>query len=404
METQDYVKEKKDLRKLVLHIIEDENGSINLNQIFDNILIKQKIREKPEELRLLLYLINKISKNHHRNPHFFNQIEKILLYLEKEIKQTFSNYDLFCFFKSNKRVLLFLLTKKIITIDKTIFSFLYDKDFKEGRQYCTFLYPEVKTVADEDSLKDIEDAISKQGYNDIDNFDERRLIGENDSYICTLIRNDSLNDFISLVTEKKIQLTSQIKPSIFETNSFLLVNKPSLIEYAAFFGSIQIFNYLQMNHAELNPSLWFYVIHSKSIQLINFLVENHIKPDDISYVKCLIESIKCHHDDITRYIQDNLLNTHGLLGDSFLECCFRYYNYEYFPENLSTDHIFIYLCQCDYLYLVKFLVKEGRLNINATLTIFNYIFISNSKINYFFLMMKFLIYFILNEILNFICF
>lgn len=55
---------------------------------------------------------------------------------------------------------------------------------------------------------------------------------------------------------------SMIFPSsIFEANSYLIEKKTqTLIEYAAFFGSIQIIKYLHFNNVELDPSLWIYVI------------------------------------------------------------------------------------------------------------------------------------------------
>ena len=76
-------------------------------------------------------------------------------------------------------------------------------------------------------------------------FDEKLKIGENDSYICHLIRNDSIEKFVIFVNQTNLNLSSQIKSSIFETNLFLIKNdETTLIEYAAFFGSIQIFQYL----------------------------------------------------------------------------------------------------------------------------------------------------------------
>ena len=50
--------------------------------------------------------------------------------------------------------------------------------------------------------------------------------------------------------------------------------KPTLIEYAAFNGSIQIFQYLKMNKVELNEELWSYAIHSGNAQIIHLLEEN----------------------------------------------------------------------------------------------------------------------------------
>lgn len=54
-------------------------------------------------------------------------------------------------------------------------------------------------------------------------------------------------------------------------NLFLIENEPTLIEYAAFFGSIKIFNYLRIHNVDLNSSLWIYSIHSNKIQMIHLL-------------------------------------------------------------------------------------------------------------------------------------
>lgn len=70
-----------------------------------------------------------------------------------------------------------------------------------------------------------------------------------------LILEDSVKDFISYVNRSNISLESEVKLSIFERYSFLNENHPILIEYAAFFGSIQIFQYLVMNKVPLKSSL-----------------------------------------------------------------------------------------------------------------------------------------------------
>ena len=92
--------------------------------------------------------------------------------------------------------------------------------------------------------------------------------------------------------------SSEVKQSVFETNPLLLEKEATLIEYAAFFGSIKIFQYLKNNHVQMTPSLWIYAIHSKNAELINILEESCIDPPDKSYLKCFEESIKCHHNEI----------------------------------------------------------------------------------------------------------
>lgn len=88
-------------------------------------------------------------------------------------------------------------------------------------------------------------------------FSEKRRIGENDNQLCSIIRNDSIEEFLSYRAEKKFSFDSKINHSIFETNYCFLENKTiSLIEYATFFGSVQIFHHLRTLSVKLQPSLW----------------------------------------------------------------------------------------------------------------------------------------------------
>ena len=106
-------------------------------------------------------------------------------------------------------------------------------------------YINIKEFTDESDIEFIKQHFFQEFTNE---FFEKRKIGENDNHICQLIRKDLIEEFIVYVNRNNISLESLINPSIFETNSFLLKNKEvSLIEYAAFFGSIQIFQYLKIN-------------------------------------------------------------------------------------------------------------------------------------------------------------
>ena len=92
-----------------------------------------------------------------------------------------------------------------------------------------------------------------------------------------MIRQDSIEEFVAYVTKMNISLTQKIEPSLFDTNQ-LFMNQ-TLIEYAAFFGSIQIIRYLKYSKVQLTESLWIYAIHSNNAELIHFLEENGVKPE-----------------------------------------------------------------------------------------------------------------------------
>ena len=357
MNTKNYISQKKEFLKVLLSFLDTQDNNDDQQLLFE-LIDSQKFSENREELKELLYLLSKISKNHHRTPNFFIRIEQILLYCDDQIKQTFSNNEIFSIFKTNKRILLFLFENKTIAMNDFIFQYLKSKN-NDG-----YFSPEIqKFIKNENSEISIEST---------SNFEEKRKIGENDDYICELIRNDSIDEFVIYVNQTNLSLSkTTIKPSIFETNSFLLKNKEtSLIEYAAFFGSIQIFQYLRLNNVDIKQSIWLYSIHSKNADLIHLVEECDVNPPNDSFERCFEESIKCHHNEIAYYFQTNFLTEKTDFpnyNENPLLYCFRFRNYEFFPTDFENKFINFYLSQYDYINLVQLLLKEKRIELNDTI-------------------------------------
>ena len=136
----------------------------------------------------------------------------------------------------------------------------------------------------------------------------------------------------------------------------MIGKKTTLIEYAAFFGSIQIIQYLKYSKVPLTYSLWIYGVHSNNPEMIHFLEENEIKlkvyienyqqskkqPDreestllknkpDITYERVYAESIICHHNEIADYIRDNFLYQTNNLVSIILNC----FNYNFIPDDIG---------------------------------------------------------------------
>ncbi|KAK8848020.1 hypothetical protein M9Y10_019073 [Tritrichomonas musculus] len=283
-----------------------------------------------------------IAKNHHQKASFNEKIEKILLHFTKDIKQTFDNIEIFNIFKSNKRILYFLLKNKIIIINEYITQIILSKFSKKYPQY---FFDEIRPLIHEEERRILEKEFSTYDNKFFNNYEENHLQGQNHSYLCNLIRNDSVEDFISYVNQMSSSiLNSKIDHSIFESNSFLLKKNPSLIEYTAFFGSTQIFQYLKYNGVNIDPSLWLYAIHSGNPEMIHLLEDLHVEPYFGSYCECLIEAIKCHHNDIAYYIQSNLLDFNDsnsqIIGEKIVNCSIKYHNYSFFPDYLNNQYVF----------------------------------------------------------------
>ena len=198
-----------------------------------------------------------------------------------------------------------------------------------------------------------------------EDFELNRQNGENENIICQMIREDSVKEFITYINRTNFSLNNKIKPSIYETHSFLINKKLSLIEYAAFFGSIQIFRYLFMNRVKQTSSLWNYVIHSNNPELIHFIEEKKV-PLSNSYKELFIESIKCHHNDVANYFLNNFLEDKLLAekDNQLIAKYLKYFNFSFIQNNYVNEETFYYLCRYDYYILVGILLNDDIKIIN----------------------------------------
>ena len=257
-----FVEKMKLIQESLIDFIDKETFEDGDFDTFVNFLKSQENYNSREELSALLHIIVQLSNNHYRVPSFFAKIERILTFLISDIQQNFHDCELFYIFQSNKCLLLFLFEQKLLIPNKNISDiFLYSTKYKE-KCYPQYFLPEFKSFfIGELSEEDLHKEISN----------ESRKKGENDSLIAYYIQNDLIENFIIYINQYNTSLESIIKPSIYETNSFLFSKSPTLIEYAAFYGSIQIFQYILKNGVQMNSNLWLYSIHGRNPEIISIL-------------------------------------------------------------------------------------------------------------------------------------
>ena len=312
-----------------------------------------------DHFKEIIHLIRTIANNHHRNHNFFTRMSNILIFLKEKINQTFSNTQILDYFSGNRMILLILIENEIIKIDQSIFQWL------KKPENINYFFPEINAFY---AGKEVElDEYNQENYRI---YEEKRKLGENEDQIAQMIRNDSLDEFIVYANQTNMNLDSKIIESNFETNLFLVDKIPTLIEYAAFYGSIQIFKYLQMNNVKLTSSLWLYTIHSNNPELIHLLEENHIKPIDTTYKECTLEAIKCHHNEIANYLFNNKTEKVFYLSN--------YVEYDNF-ERLKEDSAFFSkkFCKLQNIYdslnerpkIVDLLIRESYINVNFTIVL-----------------------------------
>ena len=179
-------------------------------------LFDDNIRENQYELKTFLHFLVTISNHHYRNSEFFNKINQILQNIQDIIKKYFSNFEIFQIFKSSKKLLLFLIDSKIISIDESIAIIMTSEKYQTAK-YPLYFSTELKPFLSSEKYNEIQKEIPE-------NFEERRKNDDN-GYFLNLIQKDSIEDFIVYVNKENLNLSSRINPSIYETSSFILQKK-----------------------------------------------------------------------------------------------------------------------------------------------------------------------------------
>ncbi|KAK8853725.1 hypothetical protein M9Y10_016268 [Tritrichomonas musculus] len=377
MDPEHYLGEMKKIQENLLNFIDEETGVDenfqNLKVVFDEF----KIVDDKNILKSTLHLLSRVIDNHHRGPSFFDKIEKIITLLKSYITKYYSNLEIFNIFKRNKRILLFLIEEKIITMNQSIVLKLLSDKYV-NRKYPEYFSPEIKPFIKENWFpKRLKNKIL---FKLPENFNEKRKIGENDDYLCELIRNDLIEEFIKYVNLNNIKLNEIIIPeSIYETNSILIeksIDSRNLHCYALFFGSIRIFQYLRNEIYEwpLGYAI-YYAVHSRNQEIIRIVEENS---KNLHYSDFLMESLKCHHNEIVEYIRDNYLQYDLLKDKEIFYLNLKLHNFEFITNNYllfpqifnNFEEILYHFVKYDYYYLlVDFLVKNKEIDINAKIKI-----------------------------------
>ena len=377
MEIEKEVIKRKELENLILNFIENEDNNDNL-QSLTKFITDNGINTCKTDLEDLFCIILWITYYHRRKFNFFDKILQIIEFMLPYIKSLYSDNEIFSLFLSNKIIILWLLQNKIISlnneslhdIERRLYinadkspNNLYFKKKQLDPYNALFLYFHYKTIENKEKQDEIESKLTKRFKLNVDSILQLCQKGENDSKICGLIRNDSLNDFIDYTAQKKFDFDSKIPFSIFETNNFLNKKMVSLIEYAAFFGSTQIFKYLLKNRAKIYPNLLEFAIHSGNPEMIHLVEDNSDKFEKDVFLmsrsggpkEALIVSIRCFHNDIANYLLQNNFNDNSVadVDEVIFKTSFECYNYEFLPENFND------------LYIYKILEKKDDFNADA---------------------------------------
>ena len=353
------------MKKIQQNVLDFIDNNDDIEENYENLiksLNNQKVEKDSHIFKLFILMISKIAENHYRNLNFFNKIELILSYYYNDLKKYFSNDEIFDFFRHSKLILLYLFENSFIQINPKICSLMMQKKYKDFK-YPEFFYPEIQKMVDF-KMESIPD-----------NFDEKRRKGENDDILCEIIRNDQIDEFIEYVSKNNIPLDSKIKDSIFETNYILLENKPTILYYASFFGSIKILEYLISNIEDFygdNP-IYECLIHHNNPKIISLLDEKYSFGyfDSVFFLFLYFESIKCHNNELGDFIskkffdedEEDIEQTDYFQRNKYV-AAFKFHNYFFFPKDISHNIFFFYACRYDYFNIVEYFIKTKEIDLN----------------------------------------
>ena len=149
MSIEKYLEEMKKIQKSLLDYIDYETDIEEKYQNLINLFDDNKIHDNQFEIRLLFNLILKISNNHHRETGFFSKIEQILKLFKNDIQKYFSNSELFYIFKSNKRLILFLLEENLMVMDEYIVKKIITNWKYLKLKYPQYFQPEIQPFINE---------------------------------------------------------------------------------------------------------------------------------------------------------------------------------------------------------------------------------------------------------------
>ena len=347
MDNQRILEGIEEFKKSVINDIEFYDSFLSVNESTINFVKKQILNssfiKQKEHFNFFLKLLSKAPILRPKSAIFFNSILKELIPL---ISKMFTTFEISELFQSKDQILL-LIEEKVIKVNNTysrsmndpsFFMFFYGDLKRKFSSFCQSKIDENEKIRN--CLKNL----------DCEEFKKERKKYINQDEIAIAIRDDDFNSFIEkvykiqkkdinhnsidiqLINQNELNFNIQIDHSIIESNFPInnLQKMPTLIEYAAFYGSIKIFKFLftKLSRNDLltnSPNLAYYASIGGNVEIIQNLIDCNFEFDD----KCQISSIEYH-----RYEASNLICQQPNFSTLFKSITFN--NFKFFNDHLDV--------------------------------------------------------------------
>lgn len=308
--------------------------------IVDNDFLKTK-----QSIRQFLFTIDSAS---HARSDLIPLLCDILTFASDRIKAFFQSSEVASIF-SNDYIYLALFQCNAIDIDTIVTisrrdfaTFLFfSKELKE--QVPSFYYGRLKKSSIiRTFLKDETES----------EVDQRRIFEKDVDPLTKSIQNDDITDFQSILSHSNISINSKTHQSINKAIEFANdgYESPTLIEYAAYNGSLNIFKFLWMNDAKLPDNILKMAVLGGSYEIIHLLESKNITFDE----SALNSAIEYHRNEIVEYIQNSV----GIeFNNSSFLTSISFYNIDIFLNHIEN-------CQeLDFQKAMEIACEKGALDL-----------------------------------------
>ncbi|KAK8878176.1 hypothetical protein M9Y10_004941 [Tritrichomonas musculus] len=337
------------LQEMILEInstnIQEAKQYLNENEFFND---KQSIKQ-------LLFTIDAVS---HARPNTIPYLCELLVYSSEHIKKFYKSSDVAPIFHNNQ-IYLTLYQCNIIDIDSLVSisrcgfaTFLFfAKELEEKAP--SFYYGRLQKSS---IIRRCIKSEEKSGNH------QQNICEKEEDPLTVSIQKDDIIQFQDILSHSNISINSQTRYSINQANEFANegYDLPSLIEYAAFNGSVKIFKFLWMKEAEMSENILKMAIFGGSYEIIHLIESKNIVFDK----SALNTAIEYHRNEIVDYIHNSFEIE---LNNSSLLTSISYYNIPIFLNHFeNTDN----LLNLDFEKAIEIACEKGTFDVVTFLTNF----------------------------------
>lgn len=305
--------------------------------------LKNAVIYQPKRLEIFCQLISLIS----------NELKSIL---NEQFRR-----KICIMFRTHYKIMLTFYEQQIITIDNITDHYLFP--FETNLNLLKYFFPEITEKVPNYFSKHVPvdevNSFLTENMNKKEEFKEKRRKSVNENEICQFIINDDCESLKKYLNDhSNIDLNSTVPFSLFESSdlvrsSFSEEGTP-FIDYAALFGSFEVFNFMMKGQISIQSKTYDAAIFGGSSEIIQLLEEKN----KFVKIELFFDAVNSHQNEIANQIVKQ--NSSISFSDEILCSIIPSYNLEFIidvTKLLVTDE-YVKKAEKNFLNLPLFVAVE----------------------------------------------